>query len=276
VDLTVAVTGGARGIGLAVATAFATAGARVVLGDIDLDAAAAAAERIGAAAHRVDVRDLASFEAFVAAVGPLDVLVNNAGVAPAGQFLDQAPALRDLQIDVNLRGVVNGMAAALPGMVERGGGHVVNIASLAGRVATPGAAVYTATKFAVVGLTEAVRAELHHSRVRLTAVCPTFVRTEMTAGLPLAGIPVIDPEDVARTVLRIVRARHTPAAVVVPRWLAGLPRAMTFTPSRVVDRIRGRRSRPYTDPEGLRAAYDARVRALVDPVDVTDGTPPRP
>lgn len=88
-------------------------------------------------------------------------------------FLDTPRQMRDLQLDVNLRGVINGMAAVLPGMVARGRGHVVNIASLAGRIATPNAAIYTATKFAVVGLTEAVRAEIHHTGVRVTAVLPT-------------------------------------------------------------------------------------------------------
>ena len=121
----------------------------------------------------------------------------------AGSFLDTPPELRDLQIDVNLRGVVNGMGAVLPGMVARGRGHVVNVASLAGRIATPHAAVYTATKFAVVGLTEAVRAELHGTGVRASAVLPTFVHTEMTEGLPLDGIPTVDrrrrgPGDPAR------------------------------------------------------------------------------
>jgi hypothetical protein len=262
-DFVVAVTGGARGIGLATARAFAQAGARVVIGDVDLVRAEESAAEIGARAVHLDVRDAASFEAFAGAAGDIDVLVNNAGVAHGGRFLDTSPELRDLQIDVNLRGVVHGLATVLPGMVERGRGHVVNVASLAGRLATPNAAVYTATKFAVVGLTEAVRAELHGSRVRVTAVLPTFIHTEMTAGLPLSGVPTAEPADVARAILRVVR-RGGPAVVTVPRWLGGLPRMAMFTPQAVQDWIRhGATSRPFEDRDERRSAYAERIRGLI-------------
>jgi NAD(P)-dependent dehydrogenase (short-subunit alcohol dehydrogenase family) len=230
----VAVTGGARGIGLATAGAFARAGASVVIGDVDAEAAGAAAAGIGAMALALDVRSADSCAEFVAAAGEIDVFVNNAGVAHAGAFLDTPHAMRELQLDVNLRGVVNGMAAVLPGMVARGSGHVVNVASLAGRVPTPNAAVYTATKFAVVGLTQAVRAELRGSGVRLTAVLPTFVRTEMISGLKLDGIPKIDPTDVADAIVRAAR-RGGPVVVTVPRWLGGLPRLATFIPQALGD-----------------------------------------
>jgi len=116
------------------------AGAEVTVGD--LDPAAAPADL---PARPLDVRSADSFAAFLADLGPLDVLVNNAGVTTTTSFLSTPAALRDLQIDVNLRGVVNGMAAALPAMVARGHGHVVNIASLAGRIPTPNAAIYSAT-----------------------------------------------------------------------------------------------------------------------------------
>lgn len=258
-ELTVAVTGGGRGIGLAIARAFAANGARVVIGDLDLDAATDAADGIGARAHVLDVREPASFAEFLAAVGPCDVLVNNAGVVHAATFLDSPHELRELQLAVNLHGVVNGMAAALPAMVVRGSGHVVNVASLAGRIATPGAAIYTATKFAVVGLTEAVRAEIHHTGVRVSAVLPTFVRTEMTAGLGLT-VPKIEADVVARTVVRVVR-RGGPALVTVPRWLATAPRLAAFAPQAVLDVLR-RRVAGRAGPDGTspNAAYAERVR----------------
>src|SRR5262249_19209195 len=146
---TVAITGGARGIGLATARAFAAAGASVAIGDVDDEAAAAAAVQTGATAHLLDVRDPASFATFFGAIGVPDVLVNNAGIAHADSFVNTPPELRDLQIDVNLRGVVNGMAAVIPSMIERGHGHVVNVASLAGRIPIPGAAIFSAPTFAV-------------------------------------------------------------------------------------------------------------------------------
>lgn len=259
----VAVTGGARGIGLATARAFASAGARVIIGDIDGDAAGAVAAEIGASALHLDVRDAESFAAFFAVAGTPDVLVNNAGVAHAGSFLDTSAAMRELQIDVNLRGVVNGMAAVLPDMVTRGRGHVINVASLAGRIATPNAAIYTATKFAVIGLTEAVRAELHGSGVRVSAVLPTFVRTEMTAGLALGGIPQVDPPDVAKAILRLVR-RGGPAVVSVPRWMGGLPRLAAFTPQSLLEVMRHSAAGDVPEDRDVRrAAYVERVRSLL-------------
>lgn len=268
----VAVTGGARGIGLAIAAAFAAAGDRVVLGDVDEAAAADAAGRLRGHGLPLDVRDPASFRAFLdwarALAGPVDVLVNNAGVAPAGAFLDTDQRLLDLVLDVNLRGVVHGMRLALPDMLARGGGHVVNVASLAGRVPLPGAASYTASKFAVVGLTEAVRAEIAGSGVRVTAVLPAFVRTDIVAGLPLRGLPTVAPERVARAVVRAVRGGGPPL-VTVPRWAGGLPRVAALTPHRVLDaarRLAGRNRLPAVDA-AARAPYESRVARLLDDPD---------
>jgi NAD(P)-dependent dehydrogenase (short-subunit alcohol dehydrogenase family) len=266
VTFTVAITGGARGIGLATARAFAGAGAKVAIGDVDEEAAAAAAAQVGATAHVLDVRDPDSFAVFVDAVGVPDVLVNNAGIAHAAPFIDTPAELRDLQLQVNLGGVINGLGAVLPEMVRRGRGHVVNVASIAGRIALPNAAMYTATKFAVVGLTEAVAAELHGTGVRVSAVLPTFVRTQMTEGLPLRGVPTVEPPDVAQAILRLVR-RGGPAIVAVPRWMGGLPRLAAFTPQMVVDALRHGASGPYTDPAERRAAYEARLRRLLAPSD---------
>ncbi|MFX5839450.1 SDR family NAD(P)-dependent oxidoreductase, partial [Acinetobacter baumannii] len=116
------------------------------------------------------VLDVGSAEAIEAALaqiadefGTPQIVVNNAGIMPMGSFLDESPALADAQIDINFRGVIHGMRAALPYLLARGEGHIVNIASLAGRFALPGSAIYSGTKFAVVGLTEAVAGE-HRDR----------------------------------------------------------------------------------------------------------------
>jgi short-subunit dehydrogenase len=171
--------------------------------------------------------------------------------------------MRELQLDVNLRGVVNGMGAVLPTMVSRGKGHVVNVASLAGKIATPNAAIYTATKHAVVGLTEAVRAELHGSGVRVSAVLPSFVTTDMTEGLPLKGIPMVEPKLVATAILRVVR-RGGPALVPVPRWMGGIPRMAAFTPQSMLDWVRhGFGDRDVTDPNERREHYQSRLRDLL-------------
>jgi NAD(P)-dependent dehydrogenase (short-subunit alcohol dehydrogenase family) len=219
----VAVTGGARGIGLAIATALAAAGARVALGDLDDALAAQRAAALRGIGGLVDVRDAASFGAFLGRVerelGPLDVLVNNAGVAIPGDYLGTSAAEHDLQFEVNIRGVEHGMRLALPGMLARGRGHVVNVASAAGLIPAPGAAVYTATKHAVVGLTHAVRSELRGTGVHVSAVLPTAAGTEMAAGLHMRGLPQVSPELVARRVVRVVSARRPPATIMVPRWL---------------------------------------------------------
>jgi NAD(P)-dependent dehydrogenase (short-subunit alcohol dehydrogenase family) len=271
----VAITGGARGIGLATVRAFRAAGAIVSIGDIDLEAAEAALagsggpDRSTGHAVRLDVRDPESFEAFLAGIGPIDILVNNAGVAVPQNFVSTPAGLRDLQIDVNLRGVVNGMAAALPRMLEQRRGQVVNVASLAGRLATPNAAIYTATKAAVIGLTEAVRAELHGTGVLVSAVLPTFVPTEMTAGLPLRGVPKTTAEEVARVIVRVVH-RGSSAVVTVPRWLGVAPRIAALLPQRLVDRMRASATGDLGEPDPLRLAYARRVERLLERRDQRD------
>lgn len=216
----IAVTGGGRGIGLAIAEALIARGARVSIGDIDIELARSEAIRIGAHAGRLDVRDRASFAAFLAdtetTLGPLDGLINNAGIMPMGYFLDEDPALADAQIDINFRGVIHGMQLALPGLLARRSGHIVNIASLAGRFALPGSAVYTGTKFAVVGMTEAVAGEYRDSGVHFTCIMPSKVLTELTSGTEEAAsiIPSVTPQQVADAVV---------AALLKPRLMVAVP-----------------------------------------------------
>ncbi|MER6873061.1 SDR family NAD(P)-dependent oxidoreductase, partial [Amycolatopsis sp. NPDC000673] len=212
----VAITGGGAGIGRAVAKLFASKGARVAIGDLNKAAAEETAEMIGGTAHHLDVADRDSFASFIAAAekahGPLHVLVNNAGLMPNGGFLELSDATDRLQIDVNLGGVLNGLKLALPGMAERGFGHVVNVASLAGKFPVKGLAVYNATKFAVVGLTAATRLEFADAGVSLTAVLPSAVDTALASGLDMRPIPKVQPEDVARAVVDSVRNRRAEIA----------------------------------------------------------------
>lgn len=230
----IAITGGGRGIGLAIAEALIAQGARVSIGDIDLALAEREAKRIGAHSGQLDVRDAASFADFIAgteaALGPLYGLINNAGIMPMGYFLDEAPALADAQIDINFRGVIHGMRLALPGLLARRSGHIINIASLAGRFAIPGSAIYCGTKFAVVGMTEAVAGEYRDSGVEFTCIMPSKVLTELTSGTEKAGsiIPSVTPEQVAEAVIdSLLKPR---LMVAVPDYLQVAHSAYTLIP----------------------------------------------
>lgn len=228
------VTGGARGIGLAVAAELASSGARVAMGDLDADLVAEEARRLGGVGMPLDVRNDPSFARFIDTVtrelGPIDLMVNCAGSAVIGDFLTTSSRDHALQIAVNLGGVARGMRLVLPAMVERGAGRIVNIASAAGRVPAPGAAVYSATKRAVVTLTESIRVELRGTGVHVTAVLPTLVPTGMAAGLRTRGIPESSVGTVASTVVRVLSQRRPPAAVMVPRWLAAVALVDTISP----------------------------------------------
>jgi NADP-dependent 3-hydroxy acid dehydrogenase YdfG len=237
-----------------------------VIGDVDANLARRVAAELGGTGHPLDVRDRDSFAAFLAAAGPVDVLVNNAGVAPAGRFLDLDPALLDLVVDVNLRGVLNGMRLALPAMIERGSGLVVNIASLAGRVPLPGAAVYGASKHAVVGLTSAVRTELRGSGVTVSAVLPTFARTELVSGLSLNALPKVDASAVAAAVVRVASSARPPGLVTVPRWMTAVGAFHAVLPPWLRDALAARAldAEQAIDP-GARAGYERRVSDLLNP-----------
>lgn len=233
----VAITGGARGIGLAIAEALQAEGARISIGDVDIALAQKEAARLGAFAHVLDVRQHDSFATFLqateAALGPVDILVNNAGIMPMGAFLDETPAISDAQIDINFRGVIHGMQLALPGLLARRRGHIINVASMAGRFAIPGAAVYCGTKHAVVGMTEAVAGEHRDSGVNFTLIMPSKVLTELSSGTDAAnpGIPSVTPQDVAAAIVSAIRKPRLHVAVpdylqtahalygLVPAWL---------------------------------------------------------
>ncbi|MFI1239974.1 SDR family oxidoreductase [Nocardia salmonicida] len=239
---TIAITGAARGIGLATAKAFVEQGAYVALGDLDEALAVQAAAEIGdhAIGHALDVTDKASYAAFLDATtrwhGPLDVLVNNAGVMPNGPFLEQSDRIDQLTMDVNVYGVIHGMRLALPGMVERGYGHVVNVASLAGKFPLKGLAVYNASKYAVVGLTAATRLEMDATGVSVSAVLPSAVRTELSSGIDYGILPAVDPEDIAAAVVRTVRTRA--AETAVPGYVGLMANASGLVPEPVLRAFR--------------------------------------
>ncbi len=239
----VAITGAARGIGLAVARGCAAAGMSVVVGDLEAQAVDSAARQLGqnAAGIVVDVRDEDSFAAFLDAAeeqfGLLDVLVNNAGVLRMGPLVEATADDVRLQLDVNVRGVVTGTRLALQRFVPRGRGHIVNLASSASLVAAPNGAVYSASKHAVLGLTRAVRGELHGSAVRTTVVMPGVIRTEMTRDFASAiGVRTVEPEAVADAILAALRS-GTPE-VYVPREVGLQGRLFTLLPARTSDLVK--------------------------------------
>lgn len=237
----VCVTGGGRGIGAATARAMAERGARVVIGDIDLEHAQKVADDIGqsALALKLDVADPASFIAFLAAareVGPIDVMINNAGIQRTGAFAEQSLGTQHREIAINLGGVITGMRLVLPDMLSRNRGHIVNVASMAGKMSVPGAAVYTASKFGVTSLSRAVRSEIADSRVTITTILPAAVSTELTAGLDIRGVPTVSPEQVAREI--VASCRHGRAEVTLPQWLAPVGAVEHALPERIGEKVK--------------------------------------
>jgi short-subunit dehydrogenase len=255
----VAVTGGGRGIGLATARALAARGARVAVGDLDGGLAAQAGGELGVP---LDVTSRESFSAFMGTVadriGPIDVLINNAGVMHVGPFLDEDDDWTRRQLDVNVHGVILGCKLALPEMVARGSGHIVNVASAAAKVGVPREAVYAATKHAVLGLSESLRAELRGTGVELSVVLPGLVRTELAAGT-LKGSKVLAPENVAQAIVKTLeRPRFD---VYVPRSYSGLPLLAAVLPRPVREAFLraigvGRNTARTTAEQ--RAAYEGR------------------
>jgi short-subunit dehydrogenase len=189
---------------------------RVAIGDVDLDAATATATELGptAIALPLDVTSRVSFDAFLDGVeqqlGPLDVLVNNAGIMLLGRFVDEDDDAAAAMIDINLRGVILGCKLALARMVPRNRGHIVNISSQAGKYGAPGGATYSATKHAVVGLSEAVRGELRLMRadIDVSYVMPFAVETELGGNLGKArGMRNLKPEEVGEAIVEALRER---------------------------------------------------------------------
>ncbi|SHN71512.1 Short-chain dehydrogenase [Geodermatophilus obscurus] len=294
----VIVTGGASGIGRALAAALVRRGDVVVLADVDGDAAAEVAARLGAegpgaaTAVGVDVRDADAVAELVDGTaerhGRLDLLFNNAGIGMGGPVEELSPAHWDRAVDVNLRGVVHGVQAAYPLMVRQGHGHIVNTASLAGLLPSPGSAPYAATKWAVVGLSLSLRAEGAPRGVRVSVVCPGGVDTPiLDKGLPadLPRVPTVEAIDARELVTRFSGGRLYSAEalsadvlrgidrnrplIVAPRQARVMWRLMRLSPSlvlRVLAAVAARR------PEGPTADGGP---VPVPTAEVSGGTPPR-
>jgi NAD(P)-dependent dehydrogenase (short-subunit alcohol dehydrogenase family) len=218
----VAITGGARGIGKATATALVRKGCRVAIGDLDLALAEGTAAGLGGGtiALPLDVTDRGSFAAFLDAaereLGPIDVLVNNAGIMPVTPFVEESDDSIKRQLDINVYGVIVGTQLAIERLRPRGSGHIVNLASQAGKGGFPGIATYSGSKHAVVGISEAVRQELRGSGVEVACVMPTVVNTELTAGVGQRLIKPVEASDVANEIVD---------ALEVPRFDVWVPRA---------------------------------------------------
>ncbi len=237
----VAITGGARGIGEATAQALRAAGARVVIGDVDEAAGEATAHRLGLDAFLpLDVTDPVSFADFFrqseSTVGPLDVLINNAGIMPVGPLLDEDDLTARRVLDINVHGVITGTKLAVRAMSERGSGHIINIASMAGVASVPGLATYNASKFAVVGFTDAVRLEVQALGIDVSAILPYFVNTELAAGTNgPRGFKKAEPEQVASAIVATLE-RPVPR-VYVPRATGNMVRFFRKLPQAWTERL---------------------------------------
>lgn len=270
---TAAVTGAARGIGRATAQALSRRGVRVAIGDLDAELARTTAAQLGptAVGLPLDVTERDSFARFLdeaeAQLGPVDILINNAGIMQVGPFVEEDETTARRMVDINLHGVITGMKLALERMVPRGRGHIVNISSQAGKYGAPGGATYSATKHAVVGLTEAVRGEVRMmglgDQVLLSYVMPFVVNTELGGGLGQArGMKSLQPGDVADAIVDALQ--HGTVDVWVPKSSKPTSLLATLLPRRLAEgmarAMRADRVLAGADADARRA-YELRAAA---------------
>jgi NAD(P)-dependent dehydrogenase (short-subunit alcohol dehydrogenase family) len=191
------ITGGGSGIGRALAKAMAMRGAIVVITDINQDSAAAVARECGekATSFQLDVRDAHAVKELIDTVysthSRLDFMFNNAGIGASGEAHEIPAALWDRIIDINIKGVINGVLAAYPIMVKQGSGHIINTASLAGLGASPLLAPYAMTKHAVVGLSSSLRIEAAAHGVNVNVLCPGAIETPILDSSTPSDLPTV-------------------------------------------------------------------------------------
>jgi NADP-dependent 3-hydroxy acid dehydrogenase YdfG len=224
---------------LATACELSSKGFAVAIGDIDEEALRAASTTLPLAkAGHLDVTDRVAFEALVSEtaseLGPVNVLVNNAGIMPIGAMLSESEKTARRVLEVNVLGTMNGMAAALPGMIDRGRGHVINVASIAGKAPVPGGVSYAASKAAIVSMTESARVEFAGSGVSFTCVMPSFTATDLVTGTSgTKFVKMVTPEDVARAIVSAIERRQPD--VYVPSAVGVLVRLQPFLGRRIRD-----------------------------------------
>ena len=238
----VAITGGGRGIGAATARALVAKGAKVAIGDVDLEGAERTATELGGGtiARDLDVTDRPAFTAFLdevaAQLGGLDVIVNNAGIMPLTPAEEESDDSIFRQLELNLHAVIHGTKEGMTRFKRQGSGHIVNIASVAGKGGFPGGATYCATKHGVVGYSEAVRFELRDTGVEVSCVMPGIVNTELAAGLKDARfVKKITPEDVAGAIVGALEVPYFD--VYVPKSTGPITQFMAIWPRNVREKI---------------------------------------
>ena len=252
----VLITGGASGLGRLLALRCAELGATVTVWDLNAAGAEAVAAEANAVAAAADPRGAGTVHSFAcdvgdreqvyaradelrAHVGPVDILINNAGVVSGRPLLELPDERIELTFKVNTLALFWTTKAFLPGMIDRGSGHLVNVASAAGLIGSPRETDYAASKFAAVGFNEALRLELKRSApgVRTTVICPFYIDTGMFAGVktrfPLL-LPILKEADVTERILRGIQ--HDRAQVLMPFMVRTLP-AMRLLPVWAFDRL---------------------------------------
>lgn len=264
----VVITGGARGIGLATATALHKLGAKVAIGDIDETTVKESGADLGLEVYgRLDVTDPTSFSDFLDQVerqlGPIDVMVNNAGIMPVGRIVDEPDAVTRRILDINVYGVILGSKLAAQRMVPRGQGHVINIASLAGEMHIVGLATYCASKHAVLAFTDSARLEYRAAGVKFSSVLPTFVNTELVAGTSgMKGFRNAEPDEIADAVAALI-AQPKPR-MRITKVAGAMVVSQKFWPRRVAEALNRMigGDHVFTDDIDVekRRAYEARAR----------------
>lgn len=266
----VAITGGARGIGLATATALQALGAKIAIGDIDeVTVKESGTSRGFEMFGKLDVTDPASFESFLdeveRTVGPIDVLINNAGIMPTGRLVDEPDQITRRILDINVYGVIVGSKLALARMLPRKRGHVINIASLAGETHIPGLATYNASKHAVLGFTDTLREEYRGTGLQISSVLPTLTRTELGSGVTAPKLlRPAEPEEIADAIVTLIAApkskvRVTTVAGVVSQLVNLLPESVADGLARALGS--GDAFLDKVDA-GQRKAYEDRARSV--------------
>ncbi|OBJ00516.1 short-chain dehydrogenase [Mycobacterium sp. 1165196.3] len=264
----IVITGGARGIGLATATALHKLGAKVAIGDVDEVRVKESGADLGLDVYgKLDVTDPHSFADFLDEVerqlGPIDVLINNAGIMPVGRVIDEPDAVTRRILDINVYGVMLGSKLAAQRMVPRGTGHIINVASLAGELYIVGLATYCASKHAVVAFTDSARLEYRKAGVKFSLVLPTFVNTELVAGTPgMKGFRNAEPAEIADAIVNLVA--HPKPRVRITKAAGAMVVSQKFWPRRIAEglnRMLGG-DHVFTDDVDVakRQAYEARAR----------------